>query len=67
MNILLTSVGRRTYLIEYFKEAMQGIGSVYASNSEYTYSLSHADEYVITPIIYDETYISFLIDYCKKK
>ena len=67
MNILLTSVGRRTYLIEYFKEAMQGIGNVYASNSEYTYSLSHADEYVITPIIYDETYVSFLIDYCKKK
>ena len=66
MNILLTSVGRRTYLIEYFKEAMQGIGGVFASNSEYTYSLSHADEYVITPIIYDETYISFLIDYCKK-
>ena len=66
MNILLTSVGRRTYLIEYFKEAMHGIGKVYASNSEYTYTLSHADEYVITPIIYDETYVSFLIDYCKK-
>lgn len=65
MNILLTSVGRRTYLIEYFKEAMHGIGKVYASNSEYTYTLSHADEYVITPIIYDEKYIDFLIQYCK--
>lgn len=64
MNILLTSVGRRTYLIEYFKEAMYGIGKVYASNSEYTYTLSHADEYVITPIIYDEKYIDFLIKYC---
>lgn len=66
MNILLTSVGRRTYLIEYFKDAMKDTGKVYASNSEYTYSLSHADEYVITPIIYDENYINFLIDYCKK-
>lgn len=65
MNILLTSVGRRTYLIEYFKEAMHGVGKVYASNSEYTYTLSHADEYVITPIIYDEKYIDFLIKYCK--
>lgn len=67
MNILLTSVGRRTYLIEYFKESMHGIGKVYASNSEYTYTLSHADEYVITPIIYDEKYIDFLIQYCKEK
>lgn len=67
MNILLTSVGRRTYLIEYFKEAMHGVGKVYASNSEYTYTLSHADEYVITPIIYDEKYIDFLIQYCKEK
>lgn len=65
MNILLTSVGRRTYLIEYFKEAMHGIGKVYASNSEYTYSLSHADEYIITPIIYDVKYVDFLIKYCK--
>lgn len=67
MNILLTSVGRRTYLIEYFKEAMDGVGKVYASNSEYTYSLSHADEYVLTPIIYDEKYIDFLIQFCKEK
>lgn len=67
MNILLTSVGRRTYLIEYFKEAMKCVGKVFASNSEYTYSLSHADEYVITPIIYDEKYIYFLIQYCKEK
>lgn len=67
MNILLTSVGRRTYLIEYFKEAMHGVGKVYASNSEYTYTLSHADQYVITPIIYDEKYIDFLIQYCKGK
>lgn len=65
MNILLTSVGRRTYLIEYFKESMKGVGKVFASNSEYTYSLSHADEYVITPIIYDEKYIDFLVQFCK--
>lgn len=66
MNILLTSVGRRTYLIEYFKDAMKDTGKVYASNSEYTYTLSHADEYVITPIIYDEKYIDFLIQFCKQ-
>lgn len=65
MNILLTSAGRRTYLIDYFKKALEGKGSVNASNSIYTYSLSHADNYVITPNIYDEGYVDFLLEYCK--
>lgn len=66
MNILLTSVGRRTYLIDYFKEVLQDDGKVCAANSCYTYSLSHADSYVITPQIYDSGYIDFLIDYCNR-
>lgn len=66
MNILLTSAGRRTYLVEYFKEALAGQGNVYASNSIDTYTLHQADGYVITPAIYDKEYINFLISYCKK-
>jgi carbamoyl-phosphate synthase large subunit len=65
MNILLTSVGRRTYMVEYFKNALNGSGLVHASNSEQTYSLEIADKYVITPPIYNNGYIDFLIDYCK--
>lgn len=65
MNILLTSVGRRTYLIDYFKEAMCEEGKVFALNNTYTYSLSHADGYVIAPSIYDDNYIDFVIGYCK--
>lgn len=65
-NILLTSTGRRTYMIDYFKDSLKGIGKVFASNSEYTYSLSHADGYVLTPLIYDSNYISFLLDFCLK-
>lgn len=64
MNILLTSVGRRTYLINYFKDALQGNGLVHASNSVLTYSLEKADKYILTPQIYDEGYIDFLLDYC---
>jgi len=67
MNILLTSAGRRTYMVEYFKQALNGSGKVFASNSVFTYTLKQADEYVITPNIYDENYISFLISYCKEK
>lgn len=66
MNILLTSAGRRTYLVDYFKKALAGKGKVFASNSVLTYTLLQADSYVITPNIYDGGYISFLLDYCKK-
>ncbi|MCS2449204.1 ATP-grasp domain-containing protein [Bacteroides thetaiotaomicron] len=65
MNILLTSAGRRTYLVNYFKDSLKGKGLVHAANNIMTYTLSQADRYVITPDIYDERYIDFLIDYCK--
>lgn len=67
MNILLTSAGRRTYMVDYFRSALGGEGSVYASNSVLTYTLLQADGYVLTPPIYDHDYISFVIDYCKDK
>lgn len=64
MNILLTSVGRRTYIINYFKEAIAGKGEVHAANSVGTYSMTVADKSVITPLIYDSNYIEFLLNYC---
>lgn len=67
MNILITSVGRRTYMIKYFKNALKGDGLVFASNNVLTHSLKEADGYVLTPSIYDKNYIDFLIDYCKEK
>ncbi|MFA0358884.1 ATP-grasp domain-containing protein [Vibrio breoganii] len=67
MNILLTSAGRRTYLINYFKEALADNGKVFAANSHLTYSLSQADEYVLTPTIYSDDYIPFLLKLCKSK
>lgn len=67
MNILLTSAGRRTYLVNYFKKALHGKGLVYASNSIMTYTLTQADGFVITPNIYDDDYISFLLNYCREK
>jgi carbamoyl-phosphate synthase large subunit len=63
-NILLTSVGRRTYMIEYFKKALNGMGLVHASNSILTYSLTQADRYIVSPQIYEDNYINFLLKYC---
>lgn len=64
MNILLTSVGRRTYMVSYFINALKGIGQVHAGNNIESYPLQMADKGVITPLIYDEKYIDFLIAYC---
>jgi len=66
MNILLTSVGRRSYLVEYFREALAGAGLVHASNSEFTLAMQAADRCAITPLIYDEGYVPFLVDYAVK-
>ena len=66
MNILITSVGRRTYLVNYFKEALDGNGEVHVANSSsFTTAFMAADKSVITPLIYDKSYIPFLIDYCR--
>src|SRR5690625_2147663 len=67
MNILLTSVGRRSYLVKYFKEALDNIGEVHVSNStELTPAFSYADKLVVTPLIHDENYIEFLLNYSKE-
>ena len=54
-------------MVEYFKQALNGKGKVFAANSILTYTLKQADDYVLTPNIYDDCYISFLLSYCKEK
>lgn len=67
MNILLTSVGRRAYMVKYFKEAVGKDGEVHVCNSDdLTVAFQYADHGVISPLIYNEEYIPFLIDYCRK-
>ena len=65
MNILLTSAGRRTYLVDYFKQALGAEGLVYAANSVKSPALEQADGAVLTPLIYDAAYIPFLLNFCK--
>ena len=60
MNILLTSAGRRSYLVQYFKEALKMAGcggAVHAANSQPAASFAAADRTVVTPLIYDQYYI----------
>ncbi len=67
MNLLFTSVGRRSYLIKYFKEALGDKGKIFAANSNWiSTAMEEADESVVTPLIYSEEYIPFLIKYCQE-
>ena len=66
MNILLTSVGRRAYMVKYFKEAVGDSGQVHVCNSDdLTVAFHYADKSVVSPLIYDENYIPFLLEYCE--
>ena len=66
-NILITSVGRRAYLVSWFKEALDGTGEVHVSNSHsMTPAFDVADHAVVSPLIYSDEYIPFLLDYCKR-
>lgn len=67
MKILLTSVGRRSYLVQYFKEVIGSEGEVHVSNStELSPAFIYADKHIKTPLIYEENYIEFLLDYCSE-
>lgn len=66
MNILITSVGRRSYLVNFFKKAIGKDGEVHVGNStSLSPAFKEADKSVVTPLIYDDGYIPFLLDYCK--
>ena len=67
MNVLLTSVGRRAYMVKYFKEVLGSDGQVHVCNSDdLTVAFQYADRSIVSPLIYDENYIPFLLEYCKK-
>src|SRR5690606_31135847 len=63
MNILFTCAGRRNYLINYFKEALKGEGKVFAADMQLTApALIDADVAIQVPGIYDENYVTVLLE-----
>lgn len=64
---MFTSAGRRSYIIKYFRNALQGEGDIHVANSDPHSAAFQAGDYsVITPLIHDPSYIEFLLDYCVK-
>lgn len=67
MNILLTSVGRRSYLVEYFKQALGKSGFVFGANSEAdTSGMVSSDRAFIVPKVNSQEYIPTLLKICKE-
>ncbi|WP_411689594.1 ATP-grasp domain-containing protein [Acinetobacter pseudolwoffii] len=66
MNILFTCAGRRNYLINYCKQALNGQGKVLATDmSELAPAMSDADISLIVPSIYSDDYIPTLLNIVK--
>lgn len=67
MNILLTSVGRRSYLVKYFQQALCGQGNVVCANMfPHSPGMYVADTAVVTPPSWNKDYVPTIIDICKK-
>lgn len=66
-NILITSVGTRTKIIQYFKENNR-TGKVIATDmSKLAPAIYEADKFYIVPRIDDPNYIGNLLEICKKE
>jgi len=67
MKILLTSVGRRGYLVKYFKRALGKDGRVWgADSSPYTPAFEYCDKTILIPEIGECDYAAEVLTLCKK-
>lgn len=67
INILFSCAGRRTYLLKYFKEALQNEGMVVATDMQLSApALSAADRVEQVPPVYADNYIDTVLEICHK-
>jgi len=67
MNILITSIGQRGYLIDHFKESADGKIGIYAADAtKYAPALQHADKSFVIPMAKDPQYFPKLLQVCKE-
>ncbi|MCI0498736.1 MAG: ATP-grasp domain-containing protein [Planctomycetales bacterium] len=66
MKILLSSVGRRGYLVKYFKEALGPAGQVWgADSSPFAPAFAYCDGTAILPEVKKDHYPKALLDLCR--
>jgi carbamoyl-phosphate synthase large subunit len=65
-NILLSSAGRQSFLVKEFRDALDGRGSVFASDFNMaSTSLKAADKGFVTPAYTDSEYVNCIVELCK--
>lgn len=68
MNILISSVGTRNKVIQYFKNDLGADNKIIVTEmSEIAPAIYDADKYYLVPRITDPDYINILLDICKKE
>lgn len=68
MNLLILAVGTRNKIVQYFKKAFDGVGTVVATDaSELSPAIYDADKYYIVPPITEPGYIDGILDICEKE
>lgn len=68
MNILILSAGTRNKIVQYFKKALNGSGTVIATDmSELAPAVYEADKFYKVPRMTDDGYIDVIFDICKKE
>jgi len=68
MNILLSSAGRRSYLVHYFKMALEGRGRVIVANSiADAPAMFVADKAYSIPYVWEPGYLESVLDICRKE
>ena len=67
MNVLLTSAGRRSYMVQYFREALDEDSKVIVANTiADAPAMLAADIAVQVPASHEPEYVPALLDICKK-
>ena len=68
INILITSAGRRSMLIEYFRKEFNNLGKVITTDcSELAPAIYFSDKNYIVPKITNPEYVNNLLSICKKE
>lgn len=66
MNVLLSSVGRRDYLVRYFQQALAGDGRVVAVNAhDHATAMLAADAAFVVPRARSSDFVARLLDICQ--
>ncbi len=68
INVLITSVGRRSQLMKFFRKEFQNIGQIISTDcSEYSPAIYESDKHYIVPPINSPDYMKTILNICIKE